>query len=269
MKKLILFIFLCSAVFAQHLTSNTEIDVNVQDQTTDAVIVNFNRIEHSTTLSTAGIIDSSFIVLTDTTGVDSLDMVFIFSPTLLRFSKMSVLSKSNDTVFVDTPLDVAYPSGSYVDITTIEMAVDASSTSQTFGLRGVSPSPIGLSIDITRIIFTMVMTTAPEFSDFGDITDGLINGLVLRKRDGRYFNVFNVKTNQELASLMYDMTVFEASKVFNTNTIVGRLTFGGQSKVGVVIRLNPGEDLEFILQDDFSSLISMKIVAEGHIVEGN
>jgi hypothetical protein len=247
--------------------SNGAVDVSLQDQTTDPIISNFNRIDGSTTLSDNTEIDESFIIVADTTGAGNSELIFIFNPVLLRFSKMSMLSINEDTVFVDTPLDVEYPIGSFVDFTTIEMAVDADTTSQTFGLRGVSPSPVGITVDITRIIFTIIMTTAPEFTDFGDIADGLTNGLILRKRDGRNFNIFNIKTNQELVGLMYDMRVYEGDKVFNTNAITGRLTFGGQSKIGVVIRLNPGEDLEFIIQDDLTSLISMRIIAEGHIVE--
>lgn len=46
----------------------------------------------------------------------------------------------------------------------------------------------------------------------------------------------------------------------------GRLTFGGQSKMGVVIRLNQGEDLQMLVQDDLSTLDSLSIICEGHTV---
>lgn len=247
--------------------TNGALDVKLQDQTTDPIIANFNRVDASTTLSDSTELDERFIIVDDTTGAGNSELIFIFNPVILRFSKMSVLSKNVDTLFVDTPLDVEYPIGSFVDFTTIEMAVDADTVFQTFGLRGVSPSPVGLTVDITRILFTMVFTDPPEFTDFGDITNGLTNGIVIRKRDGRNFNVHNIKTNQELASIMFDMNVYEQAKQFNTNAITGRLTIAGTNKIGVVIRLAPGEDLEIILQDDLSSLISLQIVAEGHIVE--
>lgn len=268
---LFLILFLPLFILGQDKVKSSSIpktqDVAIQDQTTDPIIVNFNRIDASTTLSANSSRDDFFVIVTDTTGIGNSVHIVIFNPDSLRFSTMEVLSVNVDTLFIDTPLDVAYPSGSFVDFTEIEMAVDASVTSQTFGIRGVSPSPIGITIDITRIIFTIIMTTVPEFSDFGDITDGLINGLVLRKRDGRIFNIFNVKNNQDLVSLMYDTTIFEGEKVFNTNAMVGRLTFGGQNKIGVVIRLAPGEDLEFILSDNYIGLISFKVRVEGHIVK--
>jgi hypothetical protein len=46
-----------------------------------------------------------------------------------------------------------------------------------------------------------------------------------------------------------------------------RITFGGQSKHGVVIRLSELDALQFIVQDNLTGLTSLKIVAEGHEVQ--
>jgi len=253
-------------VAAKAKPEDGSLDVNLQDQTTDPVVVPFNRKDGSTFITEATVQDSSFLVVDDTTGLGISDYLVIYSGAIGRFSQMIIDTVSNDTVFVNTPFDVAYPDSSFLDFGVSEMAVDGSSTRQIFGVRGVSPDTVGISLDITRIIFTIICTTAPEFTDFGDIPDGLPKGLVLRTRNNRWFNIFTVKTNQGLAALMYDIHVYEGDKVFNTNTITGRLTFAGQNKIGVAIRLAPGEDLEFIVQDNLSSLISFKVVAEGHIV---
>ena len=243
-------------------------DVAVQDQTTQAVIVNFNRIAESTTLAADRVVGDAFITVLDTLGAANNTYVAVFNPALNRFSVFNTLSISVDTLFLDTPLDVAYDSGSFVDLTAKNMAVDGSSSIQTFGLRGVSPSPVGITVDITRIIFTCTTESAVDLSTFADIEGGITNGLVLRKRDGEYYNIFNVKTNQDLAGLMYDWSVASATNPQQgQDGFTARLTFGGQSKIGVVIRLSPGEDLEFLVQDDLSSITSFLIVAEGHIVE--
>jgi len=243
-------------------------DVSVQDQTTQAVIVNFNRIAESTTLAADRAVGDTFITVLDTLGSANNTYVVIFNPTLNRFSTFNTLSKNIDTLFLDTPLDVAYDSASFVDLTDKNLAVDGSQATQTFGLRGVSPSPIGITIDVTRIIFTCTTTSAVDLSTFADIAGGITNGLVLRKRDGTYYNIFNAKTNQDLAGLMYDWDVASATNPQQgQDGFTSRLTFGGQSKIGVVIRLAPGEDLEFLVQDDLSSIISFLVVAEGHIVD--
>ena len=44
------------------------------------------------------------------------------------------------------------------------------------------------------------------------------------------------------------------------------MTFSGQDKLGVALRLNPGEDLQLIIQDDLRGLTSIEILAEGHEV---
>jgi hypothetical protein len=243
-------------------------DVSVQDQYTDPIIVKFNRIDQSTVLAENTSVDSTYIIVDDPTGASAGEYIIIYNPDLARFSKFNILSVSTDTLFIDSPMDVNYPLGSFVDITTTNMAVDASGSIQTFGLRGTSPSPIGITLDVTRIIVHCQTSTAVDLSKFGDISGGLTNGLLLRKRDGRYFNIFNVKTNGELANLAYD---FDAQTATNPaqgqDGFVCRLTFAGQNKMGVTIRLEPGEDIEFILSEDYSDLVVLEVIAEGHIVE--
>ena len=50
-----------------------------------------------------------------------------------------------------------------------------------------------------------------------------------------------------------------------TYGVKGRLTFGGQNKLGVVIQLGIDEDLEMIVQDDLTGLVDFRVVAEGHV----
>ena len=255
---------------AQDFVINTQQqrDVFIQDQYTQPIVVNFNKIGANTTLKYDAYVDSTFIVVSDTTGIGANTYVIVFNPVQQRFSTFNRLSNSNDTIFLDTPLDVAYDSASYVDFSTKEMNVDGSTTSQTFGIRGASPSPLGITVDITRIIFSCTTSGLVDLSKFADIAGGLTNGLVLRKRDGSYYNVFNVKTNQELAGLMYDWQPYaSANPIQGQDGFVSRLTFGGQEKIGVVIRLAPGDDLEFLVQDDLSGITSFQVMAEGHIVE--
>jgi len=243
-------------------------DVNIQDQTTDPILIKFNKIAQSTTLKSDRAIGDTFVTVIDTLGANLNRYVIVFNPDLLRFSKFNILSFGvSDTLFLDAPLDVAYESGSYVDLTSTNLAVDGSAATQTFGVRGVSPSPVGISVDITRIIFNCQTASAVNLAKFADLA-ALTNGLVLRKRDGRYFNIFNVKTNGDLAAIAYDWTPHAATNPQQgQDGFVLRLTFAGQNKIGVTVRLLPGEDLEFLVQDDLSGITLLEVVAEGHVVE--
>ncbi len=252
------------------LESNGAIPINIQDQHTDIIIFKFNLIDASTTTAANVLINARRIKLSSMDSVSVGDYLIAFNPDSLRFYKGHILSISIDTVTMDTPLDWTMPAGTFIDITTTNLAIQGGSTIdsiKTFGLRGVSPSPVGESVDITRIIFSCQTSGAVDLSTFGDIAGGLTNGLVLRKRDGRYFNIFNVKTNAEIAGIMYDWDPHASTNpIQGQDGFIARLTFGGQSKIGVTVRLDPGDDLELLVQDDLSSITLLEIIAEGHIV---
>ena len=255
------------------LESNGAVPVNIQDQHTPILIGKFNQITNSDTLTSTTVIDQTYIVVDDTTGSANSDMIVVFSDVTNRVYFGSALSFNIDTIFLDTPFDSDFPVGSDVDFTITNMAVDGSATPQVFGLRGSGmSSPIAVEFDITRIIFKCTTSNAVDLSKFVNLAK-LTKGLVLRKRDGTYQNLFNVKDNGELAGLMYDFTVYSSTNPQQgIDGFVARLTFAGQSKIGVTVRLSPGEDLEFIVQDDLltaqsgETITLLEVIAEGHIV---
>ena len=112
----------------------------------------------------------------------------------------------------------------------------------------------------------MVTDGAPTFLLFGDLAK-LINGIVLRRNNGTVDNIFNIKTNGELNNLCYDVSFYRATNPSGVNGIGARMTFGGQSKHGVVIRLDPGESLQLLIRDDLSDLLTFRLVAQGHVVD--
>jgi hypothetical protein len=111
----------------------------------------------------------------------------------------------------------------------------------------------------------MTTTAVPAFNEFGDQT-ALTRGCAMRVANGRTDNLWNVKSNAELANLMYDFTVYDAELPINVNGIAGRLTYAGPEKHGVVLRITGGEAIEFIVQDNLSALLSFRIIACGHLV---
>jgi hypothetical protein len=149
------------------------------------------------------------------------------------------------------------------------MNVDGSSTVQTFGLRGTGAPPgVQVTALATRIIFQCITAAAVNLTTFGDIVGGLARGLVLRKRNGNLENIFNVKTNGEIDGISLDWTPYVATNpAQGVDGFSARLTFGGLDKIGSVIELPLGEDLEFLVQDNLTGLTKLEIVAEGHLAE--
>lgn len=254
------------------LEPNGSVPVTLQDQHTPVVIVPLSRLEESTTTNGAMTINDYTVTLTSATGVSNGKLITIFDPTAVRFASFrAVGAPVGNIVRLDSPSPFAFPSGSYVDVGDINMAVDGSTTPVVFGVRNnagaVPPPGLELSMDVTRLMTTGLCDSAVSLQLFGNIA-ALTNGIVLRKRDGEIFNIFNVKSNEGIAAIAFDFNVYASSHP--TQGIDGfqsRLTFAGQNKMGVTVRLAINEDLELIVQDDLTGLVSLTMIAEGSLVE--
>ena len=197
-------------------------------------------INAGTTLSANASIDDTTITLTSTTGFEDGVYVGIFKPLQNRFYFGEELGAvSGSVVTLDTPLDYAFESGDTVVPFTRDLNVNGSTTSQAFAVAGGGATST-LVVDICRIMIHMDTDSAPVLSDWGDITNGLDNGVVLRRVDGMTHNIFNVKTNAEMKQLCYDMDVDTAIGQ-GQDGISFRYSFGGNDKHGIAIRLDPGD----------------------------
>jgi hypothetical protein len=168
---------------------------------------------------------------------------------------------ATDLITLDRPIDFAFAAATTLGrIVISNMAVDGSSTEQIFTVRaGAVP------FDITRIIVQMVHAAAGDDGKFGGIT-AISRGLVMRVVDGVQKTIFNWKTNGDIRNFCFDLSYSDKAPGGENGT-GARITFGGQAKHGVVIRLSGDDALQFIVQDNLTALTSLKIVAQGHEVE--
>lgn len=245
--------------------TNGGLDINIQDQFTPLINLYFAQAKGAPTTLTANVAigDTTFVVA-DATDYVIGDYIGVFSGVSGegRYYFADVLGVSGTTITVDTPFDFAFQSGDPTISTTKDLSVNGSVTPQIFGVPGTGD----YDIDITRLIFTMNLSSVGDDGKFGNIT-ALTNGLVLRTKDGVYRNIFNVKDNGELAGVSYDMTYTIRSTGGGTYGLRCRYTFAGQSKQGVTVRLKEGEELQFIVQDDLTGITRFHVLAEGHVVE--
>ena len=247
-------------------------DVNIQDQHTPLVITNFTNLE-SQTVTTAPIAKDDLIVPVADVGTAIIgDDLTIFDINSLRFTQFRIIAINALNITIDGLMDFDYPVGSFVDIGNSNLAVNGAVTPVIFGIRNPPEAPplgIKLSFDVTRIIFSCITDTAVDLIKFGDLA-ALTNGLMLRSTDGECYNIFNIKSNGGLANICYD---FDVSAATNPNQgqdgFSARLTFAGQNKMGVVVRLKVGEDLQLVVRDNLTGLQDLSVIAEGHIVEEN
>jgi len=247
------------------------LDVLPQDRTTDPIIVYFNQVHNSTALAVAVpdiTTNPRIIVVADATGIVVGSYIILFDPDSLRFSTFFVTAVNGVNITLDSPIDFEYPIDTFVDVAIIDMSVNGSVTPEVFGLRGVGAPPgIELTLDVTRIIITCIASSPVTLSLFANLT-ALTNGLLMRARNGRVKNIFNVKDNREIQSVMFDYVPSTAlNPAQGEDGFVSRLTFSGPSKIGVAVSLPIGEDLEVWIQDNLLGITDLRIRAEGHIEE--
>ena len=243
-------------------TGKQTIDVVIQDSTAPLMIVQASKLVIETTTTSATAIDDYIINVTSATSFVVGQYLTIYNVAADRVFFSNILSINALAITLDTPLDFIFPIGSFVSVGNTNMNVDGSVTPQIFGVRNPTGADIPLSFDITRLMFKCLTSGSVDLSEFGDIVGGLLRGIVIRRIDGDTRNIFNAKTNGDLKNIMYDFDIQVATNQ-QQDGFTGRLTFGGQNKMGAVIRIGADEDLKIVIQDDLTSLSSFIIMAEG------
>lgn len=253
-------------VITSPLESNGAIPINIQDQHSRAFDVFLTQdVGSSTTLTTDVIEDAYTMSATTGHGLIQGDMFILRDSVGQRGWTGIVITVAGDnTVNVDRPISFAFPSAStVVQEVSKDMNVNGAITPVTFKLS----SPLLDELDITRIMIQMTTTDVALWDEFGDIASGAtFRGIQCRLVNGETADLWNAKTNGELANLMYDIQFFDATHPQAVNGIAGRMTYAGQAKHGVTLRIGAGESLEVIVQDDLSSLLTFHIIVAGHFV---
>ena len=243
-------------------------DVNVQDQTSRLIDLFLLRELDSATLTVDVAVEDKDITFS-TTGYTPLDGDILCLRQDGRWFQAVILAVTpnggdNYTVTVDSPADHVFTviGHEVCSVGSNNLAVDGSTTSVKFFL---SP-PANTQWDIVRMLIYMQDATVGDDGNFAG-EGALTNGIVLRREDGDFNNIFNFKTNGDLAGRCFDFEYAEKAPA-GTFGFRARRTFGGQSKNGVVIRLDGDSTDKFaaIVQDDLTGVDIINIVVQGHVV---
>lgn len=242
-------------------------DVSVQDQVTPVLISQLNKKTGQTTLASAVEVEDTEITVALATGINNGSLIVISTIDGRVYVGKATDISGAPTIIIDTPINFAFDIGTVVNFGETELNVDGSrAVPQIFSARGTGGA-IPVTLDITRIIFTMVTDSPVDLLKFGDLAI-LTNGLVLRRNDGIVSNIVNIKSNAAFANIAYDFTVYSATNPQQgVDGLVCRLTFAGQNKMGVAVRIAPDEDFELLIQDDLTGLLEFSAVIEGHVVD--
>lgn len=245
--------------------SNGGLPVNIQDQTTPIFDVYFGLFGTDAAVAAPTVYDTYTITTTDGTVFTIGNMVVLADEFKIYFSE--ILNIVGNVLTVSDPLPGVFAIGSLARPIDIHMNVDGSVTRQYYRLRAPGETQyFPYTVDITQIMIQMITNTATQLSDFGDIAGGITNGVVLRKIDGLGYNLWNAKKNSDFAIFANDYATYSALNPAGNYGIAARYEMGGQNKHGAVIRIAPGESLEVIIQDDLTSILEFRMMAQGHAI---
>ena len=244
------------------MTYLKEVDAVIQDSTSPLFIVKASNLIVETTLTSQTAKEDYIVNVTSAASFVVGQYLTIYNVAADRVFFSEILAINTLAITLDTPLDFEFPIGSIVSVGDNNMNVNGSVTPVIYGIRNPTTADIPSSVDITRLMFKCLTSSAVDLSQFGNIAGGLLRGIVIRRVDGEYQNVLNAKTNGDLKNIMFDFDI-EVTSGSQQDGFTGRLTFAGQNKMGAVIRIGADEDLQIVIQDDLTSLTSFTVIAEG------
>lgn len=179
-----------------------------------------------------------------------------------RHYQATILNVATNVVTLDTPMEFAFTVLAVGFRSNDNMAL--SNGSVTPAVYRVSP-PIGAKWDLYGFSIGMTDNIAMDDGRFGGIA-ALTRGLVVRKVDGVYKNIFNCKTNGDFAFRCDEVRYADKPPAGTGHGISIKKTFS--IRHGCVIRLDgsTGDELQFIVQDDLTALSTCRAAVWGHVV---
>jgi hypothetical protein len=242
------------------------LDVNIQDQSTPPIDTYFAQSKSNFTISVntgeSGTTAASLIyTFTATTGHGIIigDEIILLDTAANWSLLLNVLNVAGDVITVDRPIDHDFAAATTLGrVVTTNMAVDGSTTPQIFSARAGTTQ-----IDFTRFLIKMLSDTSMDDGRFGSIIGGVSRGLVFRIVNTFQKTIFCFKTNGEIANYCYDVRYADKAPAGQYG-FSARITFGGQSKHGVVLRIGEDDVLQWVVQDDLTDLNVVQVVGQGH-----
>jgi len=244
-------------------------DVFIQDQFTDRLSLFLGEVLDTITLLTDTTKDDTTIDI-ETTGYTPLVGDFIclqedMKTTQVEIASVAAIAGNQYTITIHVPLDYSYTTLSGCSLLNVDMNVNGSVTPVDFRVKPVA----GVEWDITRMNVGMVLGSAGDDGKFGNLA-ALTEGVFFRKEDSESSqNLFLAKDNSDFRLEGYDITYPIRSGGGGDFGMAARITFAGQDKSGVTVRLDgdTGDSFRATVNDDLLLIGKFRVKIQGHIVE--
>jgi hypothetical protein len=241
------------------------LDVQEVDHTSQIYLFPFLKVISPFTLAVDAVADDLTFTATAGHGLVAGNNIFMTCCDEVMYAQ--VVGVAGNVISLDRHLDFSYKAATTIAFNVQEnMNVDGSTTHQIFQYAiGATATK---SADIVSIRFNLLDDVQMDDAKFGGLT-ALTKGCFMRIKHihggvTEYHNLFNVKSNGD-----FKIMIDNAS--YSDKAPSGQYSFFAEWKIkeatGNVIRIQPGESLEFHVQDNLTGLTSFKVWVNGHEVD--
>jgi hypothetical protein len=245
------------------------LDVSIQDQSSELLSLYLGEILDNIIII-ADTAKDDITIDVESTGITPLIGDFLCLQEDSKITQTEIISVTpiagnQYTIGLSIPLDYPFTTDSGCALLDIDMNKNGASVNIPFMVR---PKP-GTRWDITRMMTSMVMSSSGDDGLYGNITE-LANGTYFRKENGiGSNNLFNAVNNGDFALEGFDVAYPIRSGGQGSFGMRSRITWAGQSKQGVVIRLdgNTADTFVATVRDNLTGIASYRTKVQGHVVE--
>lgn len=242
------------------LESNGAMPVNIQDQNSQIINSYLVLPLAQVTLAADTALDDSEITLEAGHGASVGEYIGLKEDD--RYYQGEIIAINVNTITLGSPLDYAFTTSARISRVTNDLSIDGSSSDQTFIF---SPRFLQANTkwDITKMKIMIEGTGELDADKFGDL-NALTNGIVIREVNSVWKNLLTARANRDMQEAL-DNPQYLDKPLY---TFTADYNFAGQDKQGVTIRLSSDTDdeLQCVVRDNLSGLVSFRIKVLGHIV---
>lgn len=231
-------------------------NVNIEDKSFLPADFYLYKTRLNVSLTSDSIIGSKVLNTTDTTGTITGDVITIYEND--RIFQNIVASFTLNTITLSSVIDYIYTSGATIDIGDWNLAVDGSSTAQTFSIK----APFEGTFNLKTINISMLSSTVMDDAKFGGIPQ-LTNGVVFRGVSSyREKHLAVIVNNLGFWEIGFDIN-------YSDKAPAGQYGFRARRNIeeinGVVLKLIYDAEFQLIISDDLSNLDLFAITINGYI----
>jgi len=237
-------------------STRNALNVSIQDPENISVNYYFYQLKATTNPTQSYTTGSSIINVANATGAIQNNVINIKTAT--RFYQGLIKTINGTAITISPKINFDITSSTIVEFGDYNMNKNGSVTPVEFILE----TPINTTWHVKTMNFSILDQTEMDDAKFGGLT-ALTNGLSLTKEDGVIENYWLIYSNIGFEENGY-------TTKYSSKAPAGYYGFNGRKDIiqvnGTILKLENGEQLKIVVNDDLTGLNKMVFTINGHII---